>query len=131
MNIATRLDQLEQAEEQRFYAAAAEFAAFWKANCADDARQGRNDAALRALGCDGDGAVLAVLARRRLTLSPQERAIEDDLEVAVFGLVEHAHDAAAIRAALARLAPRIGCQADDPPVLLVRQLQATIAATPL
>ncbi len=35
------------------------------------------------------------------------------------------------RAALARLAPHIGCQADDPPVLLVRQLQATIAATPL
>jgi len=96
MNIATRLDQLEQADEQRFRAAAAEFAAFWKANCADDARQGRNDAALRALGCDGD--VLAFLERHRLTLSPEERAIDDDLEVAVFGLVEQAHDAAAILA---------------------------------
>jgi len=129
MNAAQRLDQLEQAEEQRFRAAAAEFATFWKVNCADDARQGRNDAALRALGCEGD--VLAFLERHRLTLSPEEQAIDDDLEVAVFGLVEHTHDEAAIRAALARLAPHIGCQADDPPVLLVRQLEATIAATPL
>ena len=129
MSIARRIDQLEHAEEQQFRAAAAEFATFWKANCADDARQGRNDAALRALGCAGD--VLAFLARHRLTLSPEERALDDDLEIAVFGLVEHAHDEGAIRAALARLAPHIGCQADDLPVLLVRQLQSTIAATPL
>lgn len=128
MNAARRIDQLEQAEEQRFRAAA-EFATFWRGNVWDEARQARGAAALRAAGCDGD--VLAFLERHRLAQPPGDQALFDDMAIAVFGLVEGAYDDAAIRAALARLAPGLGCHADDSPVLLVRQLQATIAATPL
>jgi hypothetical protein len=129
MNAARRLDQLEQAEEQRFRAAAAEFATFWRGNVWDEARQARTRATLRAAGCDGD--VLAFLERQRLAQPPGDQALFDDMALTVFGLVEGAYDDAAIRAALARLAPQIGCRSDAPPVLLVRQLQATIAATPL
>jgi hypothetical protein len=129
MTIARRIARMEGAEERRFRAAAADFATFWRANCADDERQGRNAAALREAGYDA--ADRAALERLVAAQPPAERTIYRAVERAVCGIVEGADDAATIRAALATLSPWLGCRADDPPALLVRQLQATIAATPL
>ena len=125
MSIGARIGALERVEEGRYRAAVARFADFWRALLADPALAARAAAWLREAGGDGD--TLARIAAWDARQPPEHRALYAAEDVAIGGMVAGAHDAAAIRAALAALAPALGLRADAAPSLIIDALQTAIA----
>ncbi len=123
MSMARRLIDLE---ERRFREAVAEFAAFWKPFVLRPARQEYVRARLREVGFEGHD--LAALERWHAAQPPDQRAIHDAVEAAIFGMVLRPHDGVGIRTGLAAIAPELGLDAHTPPVLIIRALRATIEA---
>ena len=56
--------------------------------------------------------------------TPAERAWDEAVDPVMELLLEHPADQAALRAALARLAPHLGLRAGDPPLAILAELRA-------
>lgn len=127
MTFGRRVQQLERAEEQRLDAAIAAFGEYWWRRLADPATTARRDAALREAGYTGT-TIQAFRAWIGTAQTPTERAESRAYLGAIDALVLHAADRATIRAALAALAPHVGCAADAAPVAIIAALERAIAA---
>ncbi len=103
MSIARRIDQLEQADEQRFRAAVEGFRTAWFAMIADPAQRARDAAAMAAAGFKWD--TLAAIEAWEKTCPQAEQEQSKAYDDAVFSLVPTPRDPATIRAALAGVAP--------------------------
>lgn len=125
MSIDTRLARIE---EERLTIAMAEFAVFWRAYATDEAGHTRMRAGLAEAGCAGES-LEAIRAWEACQPADQQRRYEQ-LETAIFGMVEHTHPRQAIRAALAALAPSLGLHEHDSPIAIIHALQADIAMEP-
>jgi len=126
MSIDRRIQQLERAEGERLDAAIADFGAFWWRRQADPATTARRETVLAAAGYRG-----TTLEEFRHWIAgawtPAKRAESRAFLGAIDALVAHPADHAAIRVALAALAPHVGLTADAAPALIIRTIQATIA----
>ncbi len=127
MSIDRRIQQLERAEGARLDAAIAAFGAWWWRRQADPATTARRETVLAAAGYRG-----TTLEEFRHWIAgawtPAKRAESRAFAAAVVALIAHPADRAALRVALAGLAPHVGCAADDAAVAIIRALRATIAA---
>lgn len=78
-----------------------------------------------AQGCDATRP--DELDRWHAAQSPAYQATYDAMEAAIFGMVLRPYNEAAIRAALARLAPHVGRCAGDPPLTILAALRAAFS----
>jgi hypothetical protein len=117
--------RLARVETDRFTEAVREFRPWFLAHLRDPERQRRRREALVAAGAPVDGTraeMYAWFGTRPTT--PEREAICG----AVRPLMEHPDDHAAIRAALARVAPHIGRDPHDPPLTILAALRAGFAS---
>ena len=125
MSIETRIGALEQQEERDEHAAIAHFAAWWDAWARDPETVARDEASLAAAGYTGSTvAELDAFFAARMT--PEKLARGEHLWAVVEGTTQRPDDTAAIRAALAALAPDLGLTAQDRPAATLRALEAAI-----
>ena len=122
MSVTTRVGRLER---DHFTAACRHFRPWFLAHLRDTDRERRDRATLLAAGAPAAGTPAEILA----WLDAQPRtaaglAVADALDSAVDLLMDHPDDHAAIRPALARLAPHIGRCAGDPPLAILAALRA-------
>lgn len=120
------VQRLANIEERHFREAVTAFATFWKAFALRPSRQEYVRARLREAGYAGHD--LAALERWHAAQPPEQRAIHDAMEAAIFGMVLRPHDEASIRAGLAAIAPELGLNKQDSAVRIIRALRATIEA---
>ncbi len=123
MALAQRLAKIE---ERHFREAVTEFATFWKAFALRPIRQEYVRARLREAGYAGHD--LAALERWHAARPPEQRAIHDAMEAAIFGMVLRPHDEATIRAGLAAIAPELGLNTHDSAGRIIRALRVQIEA---
>jgi hypothetical protein len=124
MTIDRRVQQLERVEGEHFREAVAAFAAFWKARALDPQRQEYVRAYFQARGCDATRP--DEQARWHAAQPPGYQTVYGAMEAAIFGMVLRPYDEAAIRAALARVAPHINGCAGDPPLTILTALRAAL-----
>jgi len=127
MSVDRRIQQLERAEGERLDAAIADFGAFWWRRQADPATTARREAVLAAAGYRG-----TTLEEFRHWIAgawtPAKRAESRAYLAAIRALVLCPADHAAIRCALAALAPHVGLSAHAAPVAIIAALEGAIAA---
>ncbi len=122
MSVGTRVGRLER---DHFTAACRQFRPWFLAHLRDRGGERRDRAALVAAGAPADGTqaeIDAWVAAQPTT--PGGEAICGAVDL----LMEHTDDHAAIRAALARVAPHVGRCAGDPPLTILAALRAGFAA---
>jgi len=126
MSIAGRLAALEQFEEHDFRAAIGHFADWWDTTAREPATIAIAEALLAEAGYTGaPGEDLdAVLASN---LTPAQVARDTRIWAVIESTTQRPGDTAAIRAALAALAPDLGLGAQDRPAAILRELEAAIA----
>ncbi len=127
MSIDRRIQQLERAEGERLDPAIADFGAFWWRRQADPATTARRKTVLAAAGYRG-----TTLAEFRHWIAgawtPAKRAESRAFLAAIRALVVCPADHAAIRCALAALAPHLDLSAHAAPVAIIAALEGAIAA---
>lgn len=118
MSVGTRIGRLER---DHFTAACRRFRAWFRAHLRDPDVDHRDRADLVARGgpADGTAAEIAAWFETQPT-TPAEAAVCGAIDL----LMECPDDHAAIRAALAVVAPHIGCAAHDPPLTILAALRA-------
>jgi len=139
MSIETRIGALEQQEERDEHAAIAHFAAWWDAWARDPETVASDEASLAAARPPGGGAgasrptagytgstVAELDAFFAARMTPEKLARGEHLWAVVEGTTQRPDDTAAIRAALAALAPDLGLTAQDRPAATLRALKAAI-----
>jgi len=122
MSIDRRVQQLERAENQRLDAAVAAFGEYWRRRQADPGTRARREAALAAAGYTGTS-IAEFRAWQGTAWTPAERAESRAYFAAIAALVQHPADQAALRTALAALAPHVGCAVDAAPVAIIAALE--------
>ena len=127
MTIGRRVQRLERAEEQRLDAAIAAFGAAWQRHMADLATTARRAAALREAGYTGTS-IEAFRDWIGTAQTPAERAESRAYLGAIAALTAHPADRAAIRAALAALAPHVDLSPTDASIVVIQTLRAAIEA---
>ncbi len=117
--------RLARVEGSRFAAACRQFRPWFLQHLADPDHQRRRRAALVAAGTPPEATREELLAWfRAQPQTPAARAWHETVCGTVGLLMERPDDHAAIRAALARLAPHVGRCAGDPSLLLLAALRA-------
>ena len=119
MSVGTRVGRLER---DHFTEACRQFRPWFLDHLRDPALERRERAALVAAGAPAAGTWAEISAwieaREPITTAYEATCAAIDL------LMEHPDDHAAIRAALARLAPHVGRCAGDPPLVILAALRA-------
>jgi hypothetical protein len=126
MTIGRRVQQLERNGGQRLDAAIAAFGAAWQRHMADPATTARRAAALREAGYTGT-TIEAFRAWIGTAQTPGERAESRAYRAAIRALVLCPADHAAIRAALADVAPFVGLTPDAGPLAILAALEDLLA----
>jgi hypothetical protein len=118
-------------ERDDFAAACRHFRPWFLEHLQDADRERRDRAALLAAGAPAAGTPADILAwLDAQPRTPAELALAAALDSAVDLLMEHPDDHAAIRAALARLAPYLVRCAGDPPLTILTALRAVFLGVP-
>jgi hypothetical protein len=118
MSLATRADRLER---EQFAEACHTFRPWFLAHLRDPDLERRDRAWCAAAGVPVD----ATPAEIRAWFEAQPPTAWDEaVEGVIDLLMEHPENHAAIRAALARLAPHLGLRAGDPPLAILAALRA-------
>jgi len=119
MSVGTRVGRLER---DHFTAACRQFRPWFLAHLRDPDAERRDRAALVAAGgpAAGTAAEIAAWLDTHLPTTPADEAVCGAIDLRM----EHPDDHAAIRAALARVAPHVGQGAADPPLVILAALRA-------
>ncbi len=119
MNVETRVGRLER---DHFTAACRQFRPWLLAHLWDPDTQRRDRAGLVAIGGPADGTPAEIHAwiAAHLPRTPGDTAVCGLTDL----LMERPDDHAAIRAALAAVAPHVGRDAGDPPLTILAALRA-------
>ena len=122
MNVATRVERLER---ERFAAACRRFRPWFLDDLRETAGEARERARLVAAGMPASAPKAEVAAWfATQPTPPADQAWDEAVDPVIELLMEHPDDHAAIRAALARLAPHVGLRAGDPPLAILAALRA-------
>ncbi len=118
MSVGTRVGRLERDHST---AACRQFRPWFLAHLRDPDAERRDRAALAAaISAAGTAAEIAAWLDTHVPTTPEDEAVCGAIDL----LMEHPDDHAAIRAALARVAPHVGQGAADPPLVILAALRA-------